>query len=76
MLTGMGDDGADAMVELRRSGGRTVAEAESTAVVFGMPGELVKRGGAEAVLPSYEIAKKLNAWLPARIVSRSAGRGA
>jgi two-component system chemotaxis response regulator CheB len=69
MLTGMGDDGAEAMAELHRKGGRTVAEAESTAVVFGMPGELVKRGGADAVLPSYQIAQQLMEWLPA-----SAGR--
>jgi two-component system chemotaxis response regulator CheB len=54
---------------LHRKGGRTVAEAESTAVVFGMPGELVKRGGADAVLPSYQIAQQLMEWLPA-----SAGR--
>jgi two-component system chemotaxis response regulator CheB len=76
MLTGMGDDGAEAMAELRRTGGRTVAEAESTAVVFGMPGELVKRGGADAVLPSYQIAGKLKTWLPTQIASRSVGRGA
>jgi two-component system chemotaxis response regulator CheB len=76
MLTGMGDDGAEAMAELHRKGGRTVAEAESTAVVFGMPGELVKRSGADAVLPSYQIAQKLKAWLPAQSMSRSVGRGA
>jgi len=49
MLTGMGRDGADAMTLLRKKGGRTVAEAESTATVWGMPGELVKNGGAEFV---------------------------
>jgi two-component system chemotaxis response regulator CheB len=76
MLTGMGDDGADAMAELRRTGGRTVAEAESTAVVFGMPGELVKRGGADAVLPSYQIAQKLKTWLPSATAGRAVGRGA
>jgi two-component system chemotaxis response regulator CheB len=74
MLTGMGDDGAEAMAELHRKGGRTIAEAESTAVVWGMPGELVKRGGAEATLPSHQIAQKLKAWLPARLAAR-AGRG-
>lgn len=76
MLTGMGDDGAEAMTELHRNGGRTVAEAESTAVVFGMPGELVKRGGADSVLPSYQIAKKLTEWLPAAVAARSSGRRA
>lgn len=75
MLTGMGDDGAEAMSELHRNGGRTVAEAESTAVVFGMPGELVRRGGADAVLPSYQIAKKLTQWLPTNPAKRATGRG-
>jgi two-component system chemotaxis response regulator CheB len=75
MLTGMGDDGAEAMTQLHRNGGRTIAEAESTAVVFGMPGELVKRGGADAVLPSHQIAQKLKAWLPAYGGARAIGRG-
>jgi two-component system chemotaxis response regulator CheB len=74
MLTGMGDDGAEAMSELHRNGGRTVAEAESTAVVYGMPGELVKRGGADAILPSHQIAKKLIEWLPAAATGRSLSR--
>jgi len=56
MLTGMGYDGAEAMKRLRQGGGRTIAEAESTAIVWGMPGELVKNGGAEMVRPLDEIA--------------------
>ncbi|MCA1073676.1 chemotaxis response regulator protein-glutamate methylesterase [Clostridium bowmanii] len=56
LMTGMGDDGADAMVKIRRAGGFTIAEDESTAVVFGMPREAIERGGAEIVLPSYKIA--------------------
>jgi two-component system chemotaxis response regulator CheB len=59
LLTGMGDDGADAMVDIRRAGGLTIAEAEETAVIWGMPGEAVKRGGAELVLPHYAIAGAL-----------------
>jgi len=62
MLTGMGDDGADAMVEVFRRGGRTIAESERSAVVFGMPGELVKRGGATLTLDSAEIADQLVQW--------------
>jgi two-component system chemotaxis response regulator CheB len=46
LMTGMGDDGAAAMTRLRAAGGRTIAEAESTAVIWGMPGELVRAGGA------------------------------
>jgi two-component system, chemotaxis family, protein-glutamate methylesterase/glutaminase len=56
MLTGMGSDGAPAMTRLKQEGGRTIAEAESSAVVWGMPGELVKHGGADMVLPLGQIA--------------------
>ena len=56
LMTGMGDDGADGMVKIRKAGGFTIAEDESTAVVFGMPREAIERGGAEIVLPSYKIA--------------------
>jgi two-component system, chemotaxis family, protein-glutamate methylesterase/glutaminase len=56
MMTGMGNDGAEAMKQLRLGGGRTIAEAESSAIVWGMPGELVKNGGAETVQPLEEIA--------------------
>lgn len=59
LLTGMGSDGAMAMADLKRAGGRTIAEAEETAVVWGMPGELVKRDGASDVLPLPRIASKL-----------------
>jgi two-component system, chemotaxis family, protein-glutamate methylesterase/glutaminase len=56
LMTGMGNDGAEAMKRLRQGGGRTIAEAESTAIVWGMPGELVKNGGAEMVRPLEDIA--------------------
>ena len=59
LMTGMGRDGADAMTRLREAGGRTIAEAEETAVVWGMPGELVKAGGAEFVDPVHAIAGRL-----------------
>jgi two-component system, chemotaxis family, protein-glutamate methylesterase/glutaminase len=62
-LTGMGYDGARAMAELKRQGGRTIAESEQTAVVFGMPAELIERGGASLVLPCQGIARQLNLWL-------------
>jgi two-component system chemotaxis response regulator CheB len=62
MLTGMGDDGAGTMAELRTRGGRTIAESEDTAVVWGMPGELVRRGGASLVLPLERIAEQLSRW--------------
>jgi len=59
LLTGMGSDGADAMVAIRKAGGITIVEAESTAVVFGMPREAIERGGAEIIAPSYNIAKEI-----------------
>ena len=46
LLTGMGADGADGMVELRQAGAETIAEAEESCVVFGMPKEAIARGGA------------------------------
>jgi two-component system chemotaxis response regulator CheB len=63
LLTGMGDDGAAEMATVHEAGGRTIAESEETAVVWGMPGELAQRGGATAVLPSYEIAGQLAGWV-------------
>jgi two-component system chemotaxis response regulator CheB len=59
LMTGMGNDGAAAMAALRAGGGRTIAESEETAIVWGMPGELVRAGGAEFVLPLDAIAAKL-----------------
>jgi two-component system chemotaxis response regulator CheB len=64
LMTGMGNDGAASMTRLRREGGRTIAEAEETAVVWGMPGELVKAGGAQVVTPVDAIADHLMAWVP------------
>lgn len=63
MLTGMGYDGATAMTELKRLGGKTIAESEETATVFGMPAELIKQGGASIVLPCPSIAQQLNYWM-------------
>jgi two-component system chemotaxis response regulator CheB len=62
LMTGMGNDGAADMARLRARGGRTIAEAEEPAVVWGMPGELVRAGGAELVAPLPEIAHHLMSW--------------
>ncbi|TGD95134.1 chemotaxis-specific protein-glutamate methyltransferase CheB [Methylobacterium nonmethylotrophicum] len=64
LMTGMGRDGARTMAELRRRGGRTIAEAEESAVVWGMPGELVRAGGASVVAPVEAIAAELAALVP------------
>ncbi len=55
MLTGMGSDGADGMVEMRKAGARTLAQDEQTSVVFGMPKEAYERGGAERLVPLERI---------------------
>jgi two-component system chemotaxis response regulator CheB len=64
LMTGMGNDGAEAMSTLRAQGGITIAEAEETAVVWGMPGELVRAGGAAYVLPLTRIAQRLRRLIP------------
>jgi two-component system chemotaxis response regulator CheB len=57
ILTGMGDDGADGLAELRLAGGKTIAQDEATCVIFGMPKEAIARGGAGEVLPLAAIAR-------------------
>jgi two-component system chemotaxis response regulator CheB len=55
VLTGMGSDGKAGMLEIQKRGGYTIAESEDTAVVFGMPSEVIKAGAAEQVLPISRI---------------------
>ncbi len=74
LMTGIGDDGADQMVNIRKAGGVTIAESKESCVVFGMPCQAIKRGGAEFVLPSWQIAEKLISVLPARLSNRPAQR--
>jgi two-component system, chemotaxis family, protein-glutamate methylesterase/glutaminase len=62
MLTGMGYDGADVFTEIKNLGGRTIAESEESAVVFGMPAELIKRGGATVILHAEKVAAQLSVW--------------
>ena len=63
MLTGMGHDGADGLVAMRRAGARTLAQDEASSVVFGMPREAYERGGAEELVPLGGIAARLVALL-------------
>ena len=56
LLTGMGKDGAQGLLEMREAGAHTICQDELTSVVWGMPGEGVKLGAAEAVLPLNRIA--------------------
>lgn len=59
IMTGMGDDGAKGMLELKDTGAFTIAQDEATSVVFGMPYEAIKLGGVEKVLPLAGIAGKV-----------------
>jgi two-component system chemotaxis response regulator CheB len=56
IMTGMGDDGAKGMLEMKNAGAFTVAQDEATSVVFGMPNEAIKKGGVDRVLPLEMIA--------------------
>jgi len=57
ILTGMGDDGAKGMLEMKESGAYTVVQDEASCVVFGMPKEAIKLGGVDKMLPLTEISK-------------------
>ncbi len=59
ILTGMGDDGARGMAELKEAGAQTIAQDEATCVVFGMPQEAIKRGAVDRVLPLSRIAAEV-----------------
>jgi two-component system chemotaxis response regulator CheB len=63
LLTGMGRDGAAGLLEIRRQGGRTIAQDEASCVVYGMPREAVLLGAAERVLPLSAIGRALAAAL-------------
>ncbi|HEY3491061.1 MAG TPA: chemotaxis response regulator protein-glutamate methylesterase [Candidatus Deferrimicrobiaceae bacterium] len=59
LMTGMGDDGAKGLLELREAGARTIAQDEASCVVFGMPKEAIKLGAADQVLPLPLIAPEV-----------------
>jgi two-component system, chemotaxis family, protein-glutamate methylesterase/glutaminase len=59
LLTGMGRDGADGMLEIKQLGGFTIAQNEASCVVFGMPKEAIALGAAHEVLPIEAIASSL-----------------
>jgi two-component system chemotaxis response regulator CheB len=66
IMTGMGDDGARGLKEMREAGARTLAQDEDSCVVFGMPKEALKLGAAQCVLPLCDI--------PAAILASTIGR--
>ncbi len=56
MLTGMGDDGAQGMKEMKQAGAPTIVQDEKTSVVWGMPSEAIKQDCVDQVLPLQSIA--------------------
>jgi two-component system, chemotaxis family, protein-glutamate methylesterase/glutaminase len=56
IMTGMGDDGAKGMLELKETGALTIAQDEKSCIVFGMPNEAIKLGGVDKILPLDNIA--------------------
>jgi len=65
LMTGMGDDGAMGMLEMKQAGAYTIAQDEATCVVFGMPQEAIKMGGVDKVLPLEAI--------PAAVINQTSG---
>ena len=59
IMTGMGDDGARGMLEMKEAGAATIAQDEATSVVFGMPNEAIKLGAVDEILPLKAIAKAI-----------------
>ena len=61
ILTGMGADGAQGLLKMKRAGARTIAQDEASCVVFGMPREAIRLGAADRVLPLDRVAAELTA---------------
>ncbi|HWC95500.1 MAG TPA: chemotaxis response regulator protein-glutamate methylesterase [Candidatus Sulfopaludibacter sp.] len=59
ILTGMGDDGAQGMLEMKQAGATTIAQNEATCVVFGMPNEAIKKGSVDRVLALQDVAASM-----------------
>ena len=64
IMTGMGNDGAHGLKQMRDAGARTLAQDEETCVVFGMPKEAIKLDAADRVLPLHAIPKEILAYAP------------
>jgi two-component system chemotaxis response regulator CheB len=64
IMTGMGDDGARGMLEMKEAGAYNIAQDEATSIVFGMPNEAIKRGATNKILPlqkiTIEVIKRAN----------------
>lgn len=59
ILTGMGSDGAQGMKKMKSAGAFTIAQDEASCVVFGMPKEAIRMGGADRVVPLHSVAQAI-----------------
>jgi len=59
IMTGMGDDGAHGLLEMKDAKAKTLAQDEETCVVFGMPNEAIKLGAVDKVVPLSAIAREI-----------------
>ncbi|MDB5613411.1 MAG: chemotaxis response regulator protein-glutamate methylesterase [Devosia sp.] len=69
ILTGMGDDGARGLLEMRQAGSHTIAQDEDSCVVFGMPKEAIQRGAAVKIVPLNRVAQEIETY--ARLAPRT-----
>jgi two-component system chemotaxis response regulator CheB len=74
ILTGMGDDGARCLLEMREAGAYTIAQDEESSVVFGMPKEAIERGAAMKVLALKRIPADILSWARLNAEPRAASR--
>jgi two-component system chemotaxis response regulator CheB len=75
VLTGMGDDGREGASQVKAAGGRVIVESEETAVIYGMPRQVVNAGLADRVIPLHEIPGAIQAGVETFQTRRSGGRG-
>jgi two-component system chemotaxis response regulator CheB len=61
ILTGMGSDGAEGLLQMKRAGARTIAQDEASSVVFGMPREAIRMGAVDRIVPLDRVAAELTA---------------
>jgi two-component system chemotaxis response regulator CheB len=75
VLTGMGDDGRKGACQVKEAGGRVIAESEETAVIYGMPKQVVNAGAADKILPLQEIPAEIQIGIGPSRFQQSMDRG-
>jgi two-component system chemotaxis response regulator CheB len=73
ILTGMGNDGAQALLEMKNAGALTFAQDEATSIVFGMPREAIALGAVDKVASPAQIVAAISTWPTARVVRAGSG---